>query len=93
MPLKPGCPYLMPRAVFPLTDIKIKNSKPSEKSYKLFDGGGLYVEITPSGGKLWRIKLNSQGKETRLSFGSYPTVSLADARKKDKKCRNVKARE
>ncbi len=72
----------MPRAVIPLTDVKIKNSKSTDKSYKLFDGGGLYLEVTPGGGKLWRMKANSHGKETRLSFGSYPAVSLADARKK-----------
>lgn len=83
----------MPRAVIPLTDVKIKNSKPSDKSYKLFDGGGLYLEVTPSGGKLWRMKANSHGKETRLSFGSYPAVSLADARKKDKKFKSEKAKE
>ena len=40
----------------PLTDIQIRNAKPTEKSYKLYDGGGLYLEVAKSGGKLWRMK-------------------------------------
>ncbi len=64
----------------PLTDVAIRNAKPKEKLYKLSDGGGLYVEIALSGSKLWRMKYRYAGKEKRLSFGSYPTVSLADAR-------------
>jgi hypothetical protein len=44
----------MARKANPLTDAAIRNAKPAEKTRKLFDGGGLYLEITPSGGKLWR---------------------------------------
>jgi integrase len=66
----------------PLTDSAIKNAKKNEKPYKLFDGGGLYIEIAPSGGKLWRLKYRYAGKEKLLSLGKYPTVSLADARGK-----------
>jgi len=65
----------------PLTDIQIRKEKPKDKPYKLADGGGLYIEIATSGGKLWRLKYRYAGKEKRLSFGSYPIVSLADARK------------
>ena len=50
------------------------------KSYKIFDGGGLYLEIMPTGKKLWRLKYRYLQKEKRISFGSYPLVSLADAR-------------
>lgn len=71
----------MPRLVAPLTDMRVKNAKPKEKPYKLADGGGMYLEITPSGSKLWRMKfMQSSGKESRLSFGAYPEVSLTQAR-------------
>jgi len=68
----------MPRT--PLTDTKIRTAKPQERTVKMFDGGGLYIEITPSGGKLWRLKYYVQGKEKRLSLGKYPSVGLKDAR-------------
>ncbi|MES2127374.1 MAG: integrase arm-type DNA-binding domain-containing protein [Pseudomonadota bacterium] len=71
----------MPKLITPLTDIQVRTAKPKAKAYKLFDGGGLYIEVTPTGAKLWRMKVRqANGKETRLSFGSYPTVSLVDAR-------------
>ena len=63
-----------------LTDTAIKNTKPRSKAYKLSDGGGLYLEVSPAGGKLWRLKYRIQGKEKRLSIGTYPAVSLKDAR-------------
>lgn len=64
----------------PLTDIKIKQSKPKEKSYKLSDEKGLYLEVAPAGGKWWRLKYRFEGREKRLSLGVYPDISLADAR-------------
>lgn len=63
-----------------LTDIKCKTAKPKEKPYKMFDGGGLYLEVLPSGKKLWRLKYYFLKKEKRISFGAYPLVSLANAR-------------
>ncbi len=63
-----------------LTELKCKNAKSREKAYKIFDGGGLYLEIMPSGAKYWRLKYRSAGKEKRLAIGVYPTVSLAKAR-------------
>lgn len=65
-----------------LTDIAIRTAKPTDKPYKLADGGGLYVEVYPTGGKLWRLKYRFGGKEKRLSFGAYPVVSLKDARER-----------
>jgi integrase len=65
-----------------LTDIKIKSATRREKSYKLTDGQGLYLQVTPTGGKWWRFKYRFNGKEKLLSFGTYPEVSLADAREK-----------
>jgi hypothetical protein len=56
-----------------LTDKAIKNAKPKEKAYKLFDGGGLYIEITPQGSKLWRQKYHFLGKEKRISLDSVVT--------------------
>lgn len=64
----------------PLTDAAIRKAKPSEKTRRLFDGGGLYVELTPAGGKLWRLKYRHDGKEKRIGFGAYPDVGLAEAR-------------
>jgi integrase len=73
----------MPKIVTPLTDTQVKNAKPKDKPYKLFDGGGLYLEVTTSGGKLWRMKYRKvDGKENRLAFGAYPEVTLSDARAK-----------
>lgn len=66
----------------PLTELQIKNAKPAEKAYRMADGGGLYVEVSPAGGKLWRLKFRIDGKEKRLSIGTYPTVSIKEARAK-----------
>ena len=65
-----------------LTDTSIKNAKPKEKPYKLADGGGLYLLVTPNGSRLWRLKYRVGGIEKLLSFGSYPQVSLKEARDK-----------
>lgn len=66
----------------PLTDMKIKAFKPSDKSQKYYDGGGLYILVQPSGSKLWQMKIRIDGKEKKLSFGKYPVVSLKGARTK-----------
>ena len=55
----------------PLSDIALRTAKPTDKPYKLTDGGGLYVEVYPTGGKLWRLKYRFGGKEKRLSLGAY----------------------
>lgn len=64
-----------------LSDVACRSAKPAEKPYKLADGGGLYLFITPAGGKLWRADYRHNGKRRTASFGSYPAVSLATARK------------
>jgi integrase len=64
----------------PLTDLAVRQAKARKTPYKLSDGGGLFLQVTTSGGKLWRLKYRFVGKEKLLSFGPYPTVSLADAR-------------
>ena len=80
----------MPKIVNPLTDIQIRNAKPKDKPYKLADGGGLYVEVMPVGSKLWRMKFKqANGKESRLSFGNYPELTIANARKKRDEARGL----
>jgi integrase len=66
----------------PLTDTKIRNLKPKEKPYKVADGKGLYIQVTPNGSKLWRCRYRFGGVEKLLSFGAYPVVSLERAREK-----------
>lgn len=63
-----------------LTNTSCSNAKPKDKTYKMADGGGMYLEITPSGGKLWRLKYRFGGKEKLLSLGKYPQTSLLKAR-------------
>ena len=75
----------------PLTDTAIQNAKPSTKTVKLFDERGLYLEISPAGGKWWRLKYRFDGKEKRLSLGVYPDVSLKDARDRRDQARKLVA--
>lgn len=65
-----------------LTDAAIRNAKPKAKPFKLGDAGGLFVLVQPSGGKLWRLKYRFNGKEKKLALGTYPAVSLAEARRR-----------
>lgn len=81
----------MPKRILPLTDLKVQKAKPTDKKYKLADGGGLFLLITPSGGKLWNLKYRFNDKEKRLSFGAYPSVSLADARQRREDARKLLA--
>lgn len=66
----------------PLTDVAIRNAKPRPKPYKLGDSLGLFLLVQPAGGKLWRLKYRVDGKEKKLSIGSYPEVGLAEARRR-----------
>jgi integrase len=63
-----------------LTDTEARKAKPTAKPYKLADSRGLYLAVMPSGGKLWRWKYRFERKEKLMAFGSYPDVSLAQAR-------------
>ena len=63
-----------------LTDTSLRNAKPKDKPYKLYDEKGLFIQITPNGGKWWRFKYRYLDKEKLLSLGIYPEVSLSDAR-------------
>ena len=63
-----------------LTIVAINQAKPKDKTYRLYDVKGLYLEVTKAGGKLWRLKYRFGGKEKRLAIGPYPAISLKDAR-------------
>jgi hypothetical protein len=84
----------------PLTDVAIRNAKPGAKSFKLYDTGGLYLEISSSARKAeksaanrwWRLKYRFNGKENRISLGTYPEVSLKDARERRDEARKLLAR-
>ena len=72
-----------------LSDASIRSAKVGEKPYKLHDGGGLLLIVRPSGGKLWRLKYRYLGKEQQLTIGSYPQVSLKDARERRDEARKA----
>ena len=76
-----------------LSDTAIREAKAGDKARRLFDGGGLYLELAPSGGKWWRLKYRFEGKEKRLSLGVYPDVSLKDARERRDEKRKLLANE
>lgn len=65
-----------------LTDLAVRNAKAAEKQQKLFDSGGLFLLVTPAGGKRWVLKYRIGGKEKSLALGMYPEVSLVEARKR-----------
>lgn len=73
----------------PLTVLDIKQAKPADKSYRLYDEKGMYLEVAPSGGKLFRLKYRVDGKEKRLALGGYPDTSLAEAREKRDEARKL----
>ena len=75
----------------PLTDVKVRNPKPGEKQVKLSDSGGMYLLVTPNGGKCWRLKYRFSGKEKVLGIGTYPEISLAEAREKRDAARKLLA--
>ena len=79
----------MPKRIIPLSDMKVQKAKPKNKPVTLFDGGGLFLLVTTSGGKLWRFKYRYDGKQKLLALGAYPEVSLADARQKREDARKL----
>lgn len=75
-----------------LTDVAIRNAKPDGKAYKLADGAGMFLLVTPAGGKLWRLKYRIDGREKLLAIGAYPETSLGEARKRREEARALVAR-
>jgi len=82
----------MPKKVIPLSDLRVRNAKPKEKAYKLSDVDGLFLLITEKGGKWWRFKYRFEGKEKLLSLGTYPEISLVDARQRRDEARRQVAK-
>lgn len=76
----------------PLSDAQIRALKPSTKATRHYDTGGLYLEVSPAGGKLWRLKYRVNGTEKRLALGQYPAVSLRDARERRDEARQLLAK-
>src|SRR5438067_6130469 len=74
-----------------LSDARVRNAKPRTKPYKIADGEGLFLLVTPSGSKYWRLKYFFAGKEKLLALGVYPEVTLADARDRRAEARKVLA--
>jgi hypothetical protein len=75
--------YQQARGVFmSLTDIKAKNAKPLEKEYKLTDGFGMFLRVTPKGSKYWQMDYRFEGKQKLFSIGVYPAISLSNARQR-----------
>jgi integrase len=72
----------------PLTDAAARNAKPAAKTVRMFDRDGLYLEVSPRGGKWWRLKYRYAGKEKRVSLGVYPEINLKKAR-----ARTIEARQ
>lgn len=66
----------------PLKDVELRALKPRDRVYKRADERGLYIEVHPSGSKLWRLRYRYLGKDKRLALGAYPEVGLAEARRK-----------
>lgn len=72
-----------------LTDTSIRKCKPQERPFKLSDGEGLYLLVTPAGGRLWRMQYRFGGKQRLVAFGAYPKISLAAARTKKEEARKL----
>ncbi len=63
-----------------MSEDTIRNAMPKDKAYNLFDGGGLFLLVRPTGGKLWRLKYRFDGKEKKLALGAYPAITPEEAR-------------
>jgi len=85
----------MARTTKPLTNTEVKQAKPKEKVFKLSDGGGLQLRVRPNGTKSWLFNYNKPYTNTRsnISFGSYPSLSLADARIKREEAKELLAKD
>ncbi|WP_297927626.1 integrase arm-type DNA-binding domain-containing protein, partial [Metallibacterium sp.] len=75
-----------------LAEVAVRNAKPRDRSYKLSDGGGLHLQVNPTGSRWWRLRYTFDGKEQMLSLGVYPAVSLRDARDRRDEARRMLAK-
>ena len=79
----------MAKKIVPLSATEVDKAKPGATQRKLFDGGGLFLLVTPTGGRWWRFKYSFNSKEKLLSFGTYPEISLAQARELREEARKL----
>ena len=77
----------------PLTNTEIQNIKPGGKPKKIYDSEGLYLEVSPKGGRWWRLKYRFNKKEKRISLGVYPSISLKEARERRNEARKLLAQQ
>jgi integrase len=75
-----------------LADTLLRSVKPTGKTQKLFDGGGLYLLVATTGGRLWRLDYRFEGKRKTLALGAYPAISLKDARSRREEAKEQLAR-
>ena len=75
-----------------LSDTQLRNMKATGKAKKISDGGGLYLHLSPAGGKLWRMSYRFEGKQKTVCFGAYPALSLKEAREKRDESKALLAR-
>ena len=73
----------------PLSDIKCRQAASKAKTYRLFDAGGMYLEVSPKGSKYFRLKYRFQAREKRLALGVYPECNLKTARQKREEARHL----
>jgi hypothetical protein len=76
----------------PLTDAAIRNAKPGAKPVKLADSNGLFLLVTPKDQRWWRLRYRFDGKEKMISLGTYPAVTLKDARQRRDEARALLAK-
>jgi hypothetical protein len=74
-----------------LADVLLRGLKGTGRVRKIADGGGLYIHVSPTGGKLWRMAYSFDGKQKTLSFGAYPAVSLKEARRRRAEAKDLLA--
>ncbi|MDR2187928.1 MAG: integrase arm-type DNA-binding domain-containing protein [Azonexus sp.] len=74
-----------------LSDLAVRTAKPADKPIRLYDTGGMYLEVSPSGGKLWRLKYWFEKKQKLLALGKYPEITLSDARERRDQARKLLA--
>ena len=72
-----------------LTDPKVRQAKPKSRPYKLADGKGLYLYVSPKGAKSWRYDYRVHGKRETLTVGAYPEVTLGEAREAHQEARSL----
>jgi Arm DNA-binding domain len=72
-----------------ISEAWVRGAKPAQKTYRLTDARGLYLQVTPTGGRYWRFNYRFDGKQKTLALGTYPDVPLAKARERLEEARQL----